>query len=466
MGMVTAISFKGIGHNKMLSNTRLTASHSLLVSLILHSMPLLASSEFSARVSVKEQFISNDTALIDETGQLTIISPGFTYTNTQKHSELSLDYAYNINRNNGLSNNNSEHNSLSLLYGFTHIPEHWVTQLTGNIQQTSVNSEGIQSFNPELNIDNTKELRTYGISSAFNARIKQQVNLKTRLLADVADYKGSDNTDSLGLDLSLDNKVSQNKFFWNTSINNRKSNSGSDNTEEISSYQLGLNYRFNSKYTAYINAQTSDTSNNDLNETSTLAGLNWQPSKMSHFDLAVGTRGSDKTYSLNSRFIKKRLSLSINYNETITSARNEVLQTVTDGAGNTSTYQSLDIIPVLQKKAAINLALSGRRSEGTLSYSSQIRSQNDGSDDEEIDALSLLLTRNLSSRSSMAFKYQLQNSMKTEENDLTRLQLTYNRVLSRHVNFNAELSSTKQQSDVVENEYKQNLIAVGISATF
>lgn len=438
----------------------------LLILIISCSSSLHAYSEFIPALTVKEYLATNTTSTLDESGQVTTFTPGFRYKNTGRRSQLDVDYGYNAVLYNGLSNEDTEYHSLSLLYGFTHIPEHWVTQISGNLSQSSISSDGIQSFNTVLDSANTRQLRTYGINTAINTILKQTVNLKTQLLADYADFEGSDNTDSIGLNLALDNQVSQKKLFWNTALSARQTSSGS-NTEQLNTLLLGLNYRFNSKYSGYVNSQAYDTSNTALNETSAKLGFMWHPDSNSTINAAIGVRGSDTQYSLNTIFIRKRLTLSINYNEDITSARNEVLQQTTDQVGITNTFQSLSITPVFQKKADINLTLNGRRSDVTISYSTQTRTtRNLASRDEQIDALSLSVSRRLSEKSSTAFRYQLQKTGGRQENDVTFVQLTYNRTISKNINMIAELTSSKQQSDLVTNEYEQQLIGITLKATF
>lgn len=438
----------------------------LLILIISCSSSLHAYSEFIPALTVKEYLATNTTSTLDESGQVTTFTPGFRYKNTGRRSQLDVDYGYNAVLYNGLSNEDTEYHSLSLLYGFTHIPEHWVTQISGNLSQSSISSDGIQSFNTVLDSANTRQLRTYGINTAINTILKQTVNLKTQLLADYADFEGSDNTDSIGLNLALDNQVSQKKLFWNTALSARQTSSGS-NTEQLNTLLLGLNYRFNSKYSGYVNSQAYDTSNTALNETSAKLGFMWHPDSNSTINAAIGVRGSDTQYSLNTTFIRKRLTLSINYNEDITSARNEVLQQTTDQVGITNTFQSLSITPVFQKKADINLTLNGRRSDVTISYSTQTRTtRNLASRDEQIDALSLSVSRRLSEKSSTAFRYQLQKTGGRQENDVTFVQLTYNRTISKNINMIAELTSSKQQSDLVTNEYEQQLIGITLKATF
>ena len=436
------------------------------VLLSLYCLPLQASSEFIPHLTVTEYLASNTSSTLDENGQITTLSPGFTYNNTQRRSQLALNYGYNVQIYNGLSNEDTEQHNLSLLYGFTHVPEHWTTQLNGNVSQSSTSADGIQTFNPVLNSNNTRELRTYGVSTSINSTYKQTVNLQTQLLADYADFEDAENTDSIGLNLSLDNKVSQKSLYWNTAASMRRSYSGND-TSELNSFLLGLNYRFNSRYSGYINVQANDTDDEVLNETSTLLGLNWQPDRNNFINAGVGTRGDATQYSLGLKHVRKRLTVTANYSESITSARNELLQQETDETGIINTFQTLSITPVLQKKGVVNLTLSGRKTDVSVALSSQTRSSsNIASEDRQTDALSLSISRKLSTKSSVSFNNQLQKVISTQQNDIIYLQIVYYRTISKNIKMSAEISDSRQKSDVVSNEYQQQLIGISLKATF
>ncbi|MBC8386423.1 MAG: hypothetical protein H8E09_01120 [Gammaproteobacteria bacterium] len=432
----------------------------------IYSLPLIASSEFTPQIMIKQDLVSNATATLDENGQTTTIAPGFRYRNTQRRSQLDVNYGYMAQFYSGLSSEDTEHHNLSLLYDFTHIPDHWKTQFNGNVRQISSGADGIQSFNQVLNSGNTKELKTYGIVTTIDNEFKQTLNLETQLLADFADFENAENTDSVGLKLVLDNKASQQKLYWNTSLSHRQSNSGEDTTQ-LNILELGLNYRFNMHYTGYINTQMYDTDNEVLNEASTLLGLNWQPDKNNSINAGFGFRGDTTQYSLSSKHTRKRLSLSVNYSENITSARSELLQQGADESEIINTFQTLSITPVLQKKGVINLTLIGRKTDVSIAFSSQKRSiSNSTSEDEQTDALSLSLARRLSIKSTTTFRYQLQKSKRAEQNDITYVQLAYNRTISKNINMTALLSDSRQQSDRVENEYIQKILGISLTATF
>ncbi len=428
---------------------------------------LYASSELIPRLTVKEVFISNSTALLDEEGWLTVISPGISYKKTLKRSEFNVDYAYNAELVNGLSREETENHNLAMSYSFTHIPEHWVTLLTGNIQQSTATADGTQASDLLTSSSNTSELRTYGINTAINNQIGRSINISSRLLADHADYENSGSTQSYGADLSVDNKISGNKLYWNASANTRISETESSD-ETIDSYQFGLNYRINPRYTTYVTANTSKTSNSEFDDTATRVGINWRPGKHSFIDVSTGVRGDNSSSSLNSRFTRRRVTLQLNYNEEVTSSRTEVLDgSSTDIDSLGTTYQSLQITPVFQKKADASITFNGKRTSVSLSFLSQVRSQaSTTSEEEKTEAVSVALNRQLSSKSSVSMSYKQQNTETTQTNDLTSFQASFNKEVYKNVSLSTWFNTSEQTSDAIANEYKENSLGVAGTVRF
>ena len=436
---------------------------------IFYALPvsLYASTEITPRITATQTLFSNTTIASDENGQLTSISPGFIYQINQHKSQFLFDYTFNQERYTGLNiDKDEESHNLSMLYNITHISDHWTSQVLSNIIRASVSSDGVQSFDSLINATNTKELRTSAVKTELTRDFQQIFSLNTQLLADYADFEDLESTDSVGFKLFLDNKLSLKKLFWRTELSSIKTNSSVD-SEQLNSILVGLNYRFTTKYSAFINSKVDDTSDDKLYEKATIVGLNWFLHRNSFINIGAGVRGSDNSYSLSSRFNRKRLELSVNYNETVTSSRNEVITQFADETGVINTFQSLNIIPVLQKKTDVKLLFTGKKSSLSVSYSSVRKIIEDtDSPEENTKALNLSLYRKLSFKSSVEFKYQVQDSRSSEENEVTDFRFVYNRNMSKKMKLIAELIHSTQDSNILENEYDLKMFKIGISTAF
>ncbi len=437
-----------------------------LISIVIFPVQSFAVSEFTPRFSFQERWLTYSSFSLDEEGATTVFTPGINFLNQTKRTRLNLDLEYHVELNQGLERDEAEYQNLSLLYAITHIPDHWETHITGNVKQVSTDLEGIQVLNPDLNVAGTQQLRAYGISTSINKVIKQRINVQSQLLANVSENENSDPSEGLGFNLAIDNKVSGNRLFWDLSTSAQKS-MGTDNDSEITNWQFGMNYRIDSRYTTYLTTTLTDTSNSELNDSSTLIGFNWHPNSRNNINFAAGVRGDSNTYSLTSVYKKKKVSLTLNYSEEVTSSRIAALEQLNDDGAESITYLSLQEAPLLQQSANINLSLTGNRTTISFNYLSRIRNiEHANSEDERLDSITLAMDRQLTRKSSLTASFQKQQSYSTEENNVDEWRFSYNRSLSKYLNMVVDLNKTEQQSDVVDNEYEQTVLGVSISGLF
>jgi len=438
----------------------------IFISFVIFPVQSFAILELTPRFSLQESWLSSSTSSVEDEGFVTLLSPGFNFVNKTKWSLLNLDLNYNAELNSGLEREDQEYHEMSLLYDITHIPDHWLTRITGNVRQVSSDLDGIQFLNSGINSGSTQELKTYGISTTVSKVVNQQINMNTQLSANVSDDENSDPSEALAFSLNIDDKVSGNQIYWDLRSNFRKSMS-SDINDEITDWQLGVNYRINSQYTTYLTTQLTDTSNNELNDSSTLVGLSWQPNSINSVNVAAGVRGESNTYSLSSNYRKNRMSLSLSYKEEVTSSRTDLLEQLADDSGELTNYPSLEIIPLLQQSASITLSLTGRRTNASFSYLFRKRNVSiENSVDEQLDKLIISVTRKLNRKSSLTATFQKQLSKASEDNNVEEWQFAYDRSLSSALNMVIKLNHSELRSDVDENEYKQTSLGLLISASF
>ena len=128
---------------------------------------------------------------------------------------------------------------------------------------------------------------------------------------------------------------------------------------------------------------------------------------------------------------------------------------------------TLSITPVLIKNGRMAITTVGNRSEITLAYFKQIIDKLDISGDEEIvDGVSISFKRTLSANSSFQLAVSRQESQTTQNNIVDDFNLSYNRQVSKRSSFSGKYRKTKQVSDVIGNEYDQDLISFKWNTTF
>lgn len=424
-------------------------------------------STLTPRLKLEETFISNETSSEDESGQITTISPGVLYENFGANSYLTLDYSLNAKEYNELSGNDEVDHTLSMQSEVTHVPNRWSSRFSSNIKQANVSTDGVQIVNPSIQSNNTSELRTFAVDTDFNGRLTNAINFQSKFLADYADFEDSDSTDSVGLSLGLSSNNAWKKLSWQTTLTSRKSSTSSNIDEQIETLQVGLDYRFNAKYSSFISISKSETDNDFLNDTNTNIGILWTPDQNSSFKLGVGKRGNDRTYTLDSLLRSRRMTYTLNYDETVTTSRALLIDENSIEEGIFPSSQGLSITPVLLKEGRVAVVFTGRLTDLSLAYFKQSKSQSEGSvDDEVVDGISINANRRLSSLSSVQLLLSRQETETSQDNVLENAALSYTRQWSKKTTVVVELNKTEQASTDVDNEYDQTTLSFRLNATF
>lgn len=443
--------------------------NAIVVSLLL---PLLlvnsvhAENKITPFVFIEHAFVENTTETVDESGQITRIAPGVSYVYAQSRLNLELDYAYNIIVNSGLEAENREEHNLRFLTQLDHIPNRWSSRLSASISQQDVDSEGTQIVNDLFTSSNTEELRTVGLNSAYQGFFDEEIRYFSGFNIDHADYENQNDSQSLSLNLGVNNSTSVEKLTWNADLDSEKFREGSTD-EQISTLNLGLNYRISSKYSTFISSETVDTDNDNFDDTSSLIGLWWQPSRNSFFKIGVGEKNDDTSYSLDSTFIRKRLSLSINYSEEVTTSRSLSLLQIVSPSGVVTSSETLSVTPILVKRGSIDLVMKGRRTDIAIAYFDQVENIDDvDSEDEKTDGISITVSRKLSRHSTLDFNASRENIETTEDDTIKDIKLSYNRRWSKTLDSSFAIQRSQQISDDADDEYDQKSISFTLKGEF
>jgi len=438
--------------------------------IVLFAVPNLVSADstLTPRVQVKESFMSNKTAVLDESGQITSISPGILYEATGSRSNLSFDYSLDSRYYSGLSQTDETNQALALRAGLTHVPDHWDSYLTSTVRQANVSSDGVQIVNTDFQSKNTREFRTLGLGTAWNDRLTDSLDYVSQLDMDYAGFEKDTSSNSASIRLGLNNNRSPAKLSWGVSLNSRKTSQGNQNIQ-IDTIRGDLNYRFNRKYSAFLTLDKSATDNKDklLSKTNSNIGLLWTPNKNSSLKLGAGKRGSDTSYILDASFKTKRIVYTANYDEIVTTTRALLITETQDPQAFVPTSQGLSITPLLIKNGRVAITVVGKKTDLTLAYFNQQRVQSGTINNKgKTEGLSVSAKRRLSGLSSIQLHLSRQDSKISQNNTLDDSSITYIRQWSKSIDLSVALRKTEQKSNIVENAYQQNVLSLQLSAVF
>jgi hypothetical protein len=440
-----------------------------LFALILITLPGIAYSntEITPFFSIRQSLVDNETDTLDESGYITTLVPGVSMVSEGARSNIQLDYLINASKSRDLDQDDREVHELDFISSYQHIPGRWVSSLRASSQLTNIDVNGVQGINPDINDDNSEELRTVAFNTIFTDRVTDKVQYRASLNADYADFADSeeDNTEGQGFQLELDNFRALNKFIWSTRLNSQVYSEG-DNEQQIDTLNLNFRYRLNKKWSPFIDLTRTETDFSEFDDENKLFGLIWQPSSRTSVSLGAGRRNDDESYSLDAVHTVQHLSFSALYAEEITTSREYTLsQQLTDPLAQSTTL-SLSIIPVLQKRAALNFAVTGRRTVFRTSIFQTDRSAESSGVDEKITGVRISLSREISASDNFSLSLLGQETEDLEDSDLANLTLSWAKSHSDSETFNFSLSWTNQDSTQDSNEYERVVASAEYRLTF
>ena len=438
---------------------------------------LSANTEITPTLLLSESFVENSTVTLDESGQITRVSPGIGLTYQQARLDLSLNYQYNSLNYHNLAANDTDTQNLNLLARIVHDPKSWNTRIFSEIRQINVSADGIQIVNPLLDSDNTQELRTLGLATQYQSQVGESINFNSELSLDAAETDEQDRVDSAGLLLEIDNHRAHGPLAWNASLSSRKFDrqtspaaSNPATEQQIDALNAGMDYRLNRNWALFLTVESNETDNDNLDGTQTLVGVQWNPSVRSFIRLGAGMRDDEETWTLDSKLRNRRMTLSAHYSERVTTQRGRIVEIGDVNNPLTQlgpTDESLAITPVLVKRFDLAVITQGVRSIlqlGVFREEENIRDTD--TKEERTDGARFTASRTLSRLSTLSFGLLRQKTRTTQQNRLTDVSLSYNRQVAKRSQFTVDLSHTRQESSIAANESEQDILTLSYQVTF
>jgi hypothetical protein len=438
-----------------------------LVAIGIVTLPqtLLAASKLNLTLASSETWVDSEAAGESESGSIFTIAPGLSYSLASAQNSLALNYSIEAIRYSGLDRKDTENNNLSLISSFSHIPGKWQSQVLGSVKQTVTNvDERIGSSDNLLN-DNRSELRQLSANTSFSDRIGKALQYQTSIGADVAEVEFNVQTEGANVNLSLNSYLTKSPFTWGASLDSQISKA-SDQSQQINSAGINLNYRLNFSWQLFADLNSTQTDTSEFDQDSIVVGFNWKPSANSSVKLGVGERDSTKTYSLDAYAAGRKVNLTASYNEEVTSARSISLTELFEEVPDELASESISIDPVLHKRADIGLTFKGRRSTLSFNMFDDSRDQGGTTPVEKSEGLSINFNRTLSSRSNTSVIVTGQKTRLLEIIESSSIEGVYTYRPSNNSTLSASLTADSQHADSDADKSKQTLVKVSASISF
>jgi hypothetical protein len=403
----------------------------------------------------------------DEHGLITSVSPSISYSRQSRKSSIDIDYSLDAIFYHGLSDPDRENHNFNLLSQLTHEPEVWNTTIRGNVSRANTDADGLQITNPLLSSANTRELRTLGVTSFFQAKPTRETRFSLDAGANLAGFEDDESTEGVNVGFSVDNFNSQAKTNWHFSARSQQSSVG-DNDQQVDNIGLQLGYRMSTKMEVFIDTSLTRTEFPDDESEAVLAGIEYRPNRSTYLRLGAGQRDNADSYELSLSRKLRHVRLTADYKEEIQSPRNLALENFVNPQEFQTSFLDLSIAPVLQKRTDIGLEVQGERSQFGLKLFHSLRESlgTNAVIDEEQYGFRINASRKLSRQSNLQASWTVQETSSTEENTLYDFNATYARQLARNLDFNIGAHSTLQKSSLITNEYKQYSLTFSLRKQF
>ena len=131
-----------------------------------------------------------------------------------------------------------------------------------------------------------------------------------------------------------------------------------------------------------------------------------------------------------------------------------------------TTTESISIIPVLQKRAFVDIGIVGKYSSVNTSLFQTERTESSGVLDERISGVKMSYTRKLSAQETLTVGLLGQVARAQEQSDLVDIQSVYSVSFSKLEELAVVLSWTEQDSSLDTSEYKRVLASLSYKITF
>lgn len=290
-------------------------------------------------------------------GAIQLFRPSLDLTRHQSHSKFHLGYAYTM-VDNEISDSADQASSYQLQWRKT-FTQPIVISLTGDRQQLSrtvVNSD--YAADP----DNYQDQDRMRLDLIW--KIQQHSSIKSELQFsrdNLRDDAGDSWRNSGRLSLVARERF---RFYWETdlSLDTTRFSYISDDSHSRS-LRLMMGYRVSRQQSLYLQGRQStinESTTTMISSTDFRAGYRYKPNRVFSVDLSIGELNDDDNYSFSLQLKQRQLEWLINYQETITTVRE---QKIAQGDIQDNVVTELSIAQaILYRRANVGLTKRGRKS--------------------------------------------------------------------------------------------------------
>ncbi|BBJ22891.1 TIGR03016 family PEP-CTERM system-associated outer membrane protein [Candidatus Nitrotoga sp. AM1P] len=329
--MVTAIMTRVIGNNGVNQFVYTTVQTVTLTLLILPACSTAADWKISPRLNLLETYTDNVTLATkgnEKSDFITQINPGISLIGTGTRLKVNVDYTMqNLFYANEQSRNRTVH-QLRASENAELIKNFFFLDSTASISQRNISLLGPITDNNENITNNRTNVKTYSISPYIRHNFSNFASTQARythnaVYTDVGAFSGRKSDTIL---LSLTSGSAFRTLGWGLNYNKQKLDF-LDRSIENERYTGNLRYRISSKFSLTGTSGYQKFSYTSLTGVSAgsfwTAGFAWTPAERTSITANTGKAFFGTTYMLRASHRTRRSAWSLNYNQDITTTRDQ-----------------------------------------------------------------------------------------------------------------------------------------------
>ncbi|MEH6625324.1 MAG: TIGR03016 family PEP-CTERM system-associated outer membrane protein [Motiliproteus sp.] len=463
---------------------------------------------FSPNIEIKEDFTNNLdlTESNEKSSFITQVLPGFTLHKKGGGLDVNVDYSLqHVNYSSSQGDDTTNH-QLSAATNAELIDDNFFIDAQASMSQQRTSNRSASIGNDTNAAGSTTDTSTFEISPYWQQRINAHTDAGARFTYNQVNFDSNGGNDSDGYDVNLfiDSKPSVSKLHWGLTADKSRATPDDELPIESDEMSASLGYRHSSQLDVslsygYVDNHLSSTTDSNANAGDFWGvSTQWNPSARTEISASYNSRlQTSNDYGLNFFHRTKSGSWTINYSESISSAREELLQSIQIGSivcnGDRSICNAVrDTNPILDddqeivtrifeltptlnddrfisKELTSNLVINKGKSTYNLGVYSRDREFQSGSLNSEEDiGISLGWTIQMNASSSTTFTYdwsKLEPSGLAKDTENT-ISIHYDKQLSRKTTVVASISASDRSSPDSTREFSEQSLGVSLLHNF
>ena len=456
----------------------------ILVLMLLLNVTIAGEVILKPSVSIKESYTDN--VLLapkgQETGEfVTTVSPAFSLLMKGSHFKANVDYTMqNLFYQKESSRNNIYH-QLSAKSTSELVDDNFFIDFNANRSQQIINADSPVGSNNIAVTGNKTDVSNYIVEPYLKYSFFNKTDLLLRYTYSAVDYRRDESVDSEqnGEVFKLNSSSKLTGISWQLYYSRKETDYDTGSDSEFKKGSILLGYRFSTRAHVYGTVGKDENTfftvtNQSIDDSFWNAGIDMKAGSRDSFTLTYGERFFGHTGSLHWQHNARRLKLNANYREELSNSALSLIDlqqsdTLTEQSRQIDTSNSITSEVFVKERSSISAIYTFSKTSIKVSYSNELRKFQETGDQTRINNASFSVLLRSSSIMSyiLATRWNRNYTASSGEKIFTSfIDFSINRRLSPRLTAVVLLSHGNRHSTIVNSDYDENIVTVGLTQAF